>query len=50
MGTQVSLQIWWFKKKRKLFIWLHQVLAAAPAISFPDQGWNLGPCIGSAES
>ena len=27
----------------KIFIWLHQVLAAACGIYFPNQGLNLGP-------
>ena len=38
------------KKKNYLFDCTRQVLGTAPAISFTDQGWNLGLCIGSAES
>ena len=30
-----------------LFIYLHWVLVAACGIQLPNQGWNLGPCIGS---
>ena len=33
-----------------LSIWLHRVLVAAYGISFPDQGSNPSPCVGSMPS
>ena len=33
-----------------LCTWLHQVLVEGWRIQFPDQEWNLGPCIGLLKS